>query len=234
MTRLATVIALVHLAGCFQSHGADQPELAGTDCYTCHTADYMGTTAPVHRDAPQVFSTGCASCHRTVGWKPALEGSHGEVFVIATGPHTPIACQGCHDLASGQPSALGANTNCIQCHPDDAKQAADHIGVTTVANAPYAYLTGVANFCLACHPSGTADAHPDQLFARTGDHAVACGDCHDRAAGPDTKGGNVTCVSAQCHHTLSQSDTIEDHGTTDYTTARGAGASRNFCHQCHS
>jgi len=46
-------------------------------------------------------------------------------------------------------------------------------------------------------------------------------------------GKNVTCVDAKCHHTLSVSDRIEDHGA-DYQTARGTGSSRNFCHQCHS
>jgi hypothetical protein len=235
MTRLGIVIALLHLGGCFQSHAGDQQELSGTNCSSCHMTDYAATTAPVHRDTPQVFSTACDGCHRTVGWKPALEGLHSDVFVIASGPHAPFACQGCHDLASGQPSKAGANTNCIQCHPDDAKQATEHIGVTTVASAPYAYLASVPNFCLQCHPAGTADAHPDNLFARTGNHAVACADCHDRTAGPDTKGANVTCVDAKCHHTLTTSDAIKDHReTADYTTLRGNGTSRNFCHQCHS
>jgi hypothetical protein len=76
--------------------------------------------------------------------------------------------------------------------------------------------------------------HPDNLFARKGDHAVACGDCHDRTAGPDTRGANVTCVDAKCHHTLTQADLIGDHGIAAYTNARGDGTSRNFCHQCHS
>lgn len=236
MTRLAIAIGFMHLVGCFQNHAGDQQELAGSDCYTCHTADYTGTTSPVHRDTPQVFSTACANCHRTIGWKPALEGLHSEAFVIATGPHAPFACQGCHDLASAQPSKLGANTNCIQCHPNDAKQAAGHVGVTTVAATPYAYLAGVPNFCLQCHPAGTADVHPDNLFARTLNHAVPCEQCHDRTAGPDTKGANVTCVDARCHHTLAYSDTmIHDHiELPDYAKKRGDGSSRNFCHQCHS
>jgi len=233
MTRRTIVIAFTWLAGCFQAHPSDQQELAGGDCYSCHTVDYTGTTAPVHPDTPQVFSTTCANCHRTVGWKPALEGLHSDTFIIAQGPHASIPCLTCHDLSSALPSKLGANTSCLPCHPDDAQQAASHVGVLTVANAPYAYLGGVPNFCLQCHPAGTAGHHPDNLFALKGNHAVACADCHDRTAGPDTKGANVTCVDAKCHHTLSVSDAIEDHGTT-YTTARGDGTSRSFCHQCHS
>ena len=199
MTRFAIASLVFGLGlgfgGCFQSHPSGQQELMGTDCYSCHTTDYAGTTAPVHRDAPQVFSTSCASCHRTVGWQPALEGLHSEVFGIARGAHAGIACLGCHDLAAAQPSKLGANTNCLQCHPDDATQREGHVGVTMLTGEPYRYLVGVANFCLACQPAGTADVHPDNKFARTRDHAVPCEQCHDRTAGPDSKGANVTCVS---------------------------------------
>jgi hypothetical protein len=236
MTRLALVapvLALAWLAGCFQDHRSGVQELMGTDCYNCHRSDYTATTAPVHRDTPQVFSTTCASCHRTAGWKPALEGLHSDVFVIASGAHTGIACQGCHDLASGQPSAKGANTNCLQCHPDDTTLRAGHDGVTTATDTPYQYLAAVPNFCLQCHPAGTADVHPDNKFPRTGDHAVPCGQCHDRTAGADTQGANVTCVAAMCHHTIDNSDLIEDHKTTKYTTLRGDGSSRNFCLGCH-
>jgi len=206
----------------------------GTDCYGCHTTDYASTTAPVHRDTPQVFSTSCANCHRTVGWQPALEGLHSDVFGIAAGAHADIACLGCHDLAGGQPSKRGANTNCLPCHADDAAQRDGHADVVTLTGEPYRYLAGVANFCLTCHPAGIADIHPDDKFARSLDHAVPCGQCHDRTTGSDKKGGNVTCVAAMCHHTLTESDTIKDHATTTYQTARGNGASRNFCHQCHS
>ncbi|HEU4731301.1 MAG TPA: hypothetical protein VFT22_25580 [Kofleriaceae bacterium] len=234
MIRISLVIALAHLAGCFQSHASDQQELAGTDCYGCHQRDYTQTTRPVHRDTPDVFSTSCASCHRTIGWQPALEGRHGDTFVIAEGPHAPFGCLECHDLASQQPSKAGANTNCIQCHPDDAHQAETHVGVTTVTNAPYRYEATVPNFCLQCHPDGTSDAHPDALFARVGVHAVPCGDCHDRSAGSDKRGANVTCVESRCHHTVKDTDGTEGHVSADYQTARGDGTSRNFCHQCHS
>lgn len=233
MTRLPFALAVLWLTGCFASHASDQQELAGSDCYTCHTKDYAGTTAPVHGNTPQVFTTACASCHRVASWKPALEGQHSPVFIVSKGPHASIACLDCHDLATGLPSSRGANTNCIQCHPDSATQAADHEGATGPNGARYAYQASVPNFCLQCHPAGTADAHPDNLFARRGDHDVPCADCHDRSAGPDTKGGNVTCVESRCHHTLSVADRIDDHGAK-YTSARGNGTNRNFCHQCHS
>jgi hypothetical protein len=232
MTRLAIAMTLL-MYGCFQDHPSGQQELMGTDCYSCHTTDYTGTTAPVHRATPQVFSTSCASCHRTTGWQPALAGLHSDTFVIASGAHANIACLDCHDLASAQPSTAGANTNCLTCHPDDATLRDGHAGVTTVADTPYSYLATVPNFCLQCHPAGTADIHPDNLFARKGAHAVACNQCHDRTAGPDTKGANVTCVDARCHTVM---DVVGDEGHTGmkWDQALGTGARRNFCHDCHN
>jgi len=233
MTRSIALVAALGLAGCFASHPGDRQELMGEDCYACHKRDYVATAAPVHGATPAVFSTACANCHRTVSWAPALEGLHSDVFLLATGAHAPIACLGCHALDLARTSRQGANTNCIQCHPDDVRQREQHDGVTSVTSQPYAYLASVPNFCLQCHPAGTAIRHPDNLFARRDHHAVPCIDCHDRKAGPDTLGRNVTCVDAKCHHTLGFSDSIGSHRTTDYRAARGDGASRNFCHQCH-
>ncbi|TMQ28622.1 MAG: hypothetical protein E6J90_00235 [Deltaproteobacteria bacterium] len=230
MTRFAIAITL--LAGCFLHHPGDQQELMGTDCYSCHTTDYAATTAPVHRDTPQVFSTTCVDCHRTARWQPALEGLHSDTFIIARGAHAGIACLDCHDLAGAQPSKAGANTNCLTCHPDDATLRDGHDGVTTATDQPFAYLASVANFCLACHPAGTADVHPDNLFARTGSHAVPCNQCHDRRAGPDTKGANVTCVESRCH-AISAVQGGEGHLGAKWDQALGNGMRRNFCHDCH-
>src|SRR4029079_14543825 len=100
------------------------------------------TQAPVHRDTPAVFSTTCTNCHQMVRWQPALESKHSDVFVIAEGPHaTP--CLGCHDLASGKTSKQGANTNCVQCHPNDAKQIDAHTDIDDEIEHPYAYLASV-------------------------------------------------------------------------------------------
>lgn len=234
MTRFMLMLCGLAVTGCFQDHPANQQELMGDDCYSCHRTDYAATTAPVHPDTPQLFSTGCATCHRTTGWKPALDGLHSEAFIITTGPHQPIACVACHELDGARPSKAGANTNCNQCHPDDTRQRASHVGLLNLTGAPYAYLSDTPNFCLSCHPAGTADHHPDQLFALTDKHAVACASCHDRTSGPDTRGANVSCVDSKCHHTLSESDKISHHRDSDYQTARGTGANRAFCHQCHS
>ena len=233
LTRCTPVIACV-LAACFQSHPDGVRELAGQDCYMCHSTEYTGTTAPVHLDTPQVFTTACVNCHVQVSWKPALEGLHNPTFVIDQGAHTKMACLGCHDLSTGVPSRQGANTNCIQCHPQDAHLFDVHDGLRSAMGALYTYRADVPNFCLQCHPAGTGDKHPDRLFALRSRHAVPCAQCHDRTVGPDTRGANVTCVESRCHHTVQEVDGREGHTGTKWLNARGDGTSRNFCHQCHS
>jgi len=232
MTRFIVAIACLVLAACFHAHPDGQRELRGQDCYSCHTPDYEATAAPVHRAMPEVFSTTCGNCHRMTSWQPALEGAHSEAFAIAQGDHAQIPCQSCHDLASGKPSALGANTNCLGCHPDEPTLTASHTGVTLFAGSPYTYQPKVPNFCLECHPGGTAEQHPDQAFARKADHAVVCSACHDRTVGPDDKGHNVTCVESRCHHTLRATDGTDGHKDGDYQKARST-TDRAFCHKCH-
>lgn len=233
MTRLAIVIALMPLGACFQSHPAGQQELAGRDCNACHTTDYEATAAPIHHDTPQVFSTSCVNCHRQTSWQPALEGLHNDLFAVSEGPHAQISCLGCHDLGSALPSKLGANTNCLPCHPDTVQLTALHAGITLFAGTPYAYDATVPSFCLECHPTGLKEAHPEVKFARAGNHAVPCSDCHDRTRGPDNKGTNVTCVEAKCHHTVQVSDLSINHATGAYRKSRGDGSSPTFCHDCH-
>jgi len=230
MTR-PTVIAVVLLAACFHPHPGGQQELGGGDCVSCHQTDYEATAMPVHRDLPTVYTTTCGNCHRQSSWQPALEGQHSEAFVISKGAHASIACQDCHDLSSPAPAKLGADTNCLGCHPDSAPLTAQHVGVTLFAGTPYKYQFEIRNFCLECHPAGLGEQHPDRAFPRTQNHAVVCSQCHDRAAGPDTT--NVTCVESRCHHTVRQTDDTDGHKGGDYRRSRGTGTDRDFCHECH-
>lgn len=234
MTR--AVLVLVFAGGCFESHPSNMQELANEACYTCHTPDYNGTTAPVHRDNADVFSTACVNCHRTTSWKPALEGLHDVTFIIDSGIHANIKCLACHDLDSGLPSKAGANTNCIQCHPQTQALDDSHIGATQdVTNIPYQYQSSKPSFCVDCHPTGRAPHHPDDLFPRTNHHAVACNTCHIKPDGPDTKGMNTTCVDGACHHTLSWSDGRHNGDVGSYPGIRGDGSNKHFCldSRCH-
>lgn len=231
------------LASCLQSHDDKRVAVRETDCVTCHLVDYDGTTQPPHGNVPGAngpveFPKTCGDCHRTTSWQPALNGLHPPPpqFPIASGPHDAIKCLACHDLDSLAPSAAGANTNCIQCHPDTADQRDSHTGVRGPAGQAYAYAPAVANFCLTCHPNGLAKKHPDNEFPRTGPHAASCTSCHDRASGiPDMDGMNTTCINGGCHSLAKEDDHHREEGGARYTQLRGDGSNRHFCldSRCH-
>ncbi|MGN6107488.1 MAG: hypothetical protein ACTHU0_20430 [Kofleriaceae bacterium] len=227
MIRIA--LAVVMLASCLRSHDASQREVGGDECASCHLEDYQSTSAPPH--AASAFPTTCVNCHRQTSWQPALDGLHPEPrFPIASSAHRGIGCITCHDLEAGA-SRAGANTNCIQCHPDDARQRSSHQGAQGPAGQPYAYSTAQRNFCLTCHPDGRARNHPDDRFPRTGDHQAACTTCHDRASGPDTGGRNTTCLGSGCHSIGRMDDKHDD--VSRYPAERGDASNRHFCLACH-
>lgn len=248
---------LALLCACFESHGSTQ-EVRTEDCVLCHRADFDATSMPVHA-APSVgFPTTCADCHRAIDWRPALEGLHpppgtytgpdamgqiqNQTFVIASGPHASIKCRACHDLDVALPDVpvaqrRGWNTDCTQCHPNDAYHQTSHAGVVSVTGGPYTtYRADVRNFCLACHPAGEAVSHPKNKFPLSGGHDKPCTSCHQRATGPDRDGLNTTCIASGCH-SLSRMDA--EHGERAYSTYRNAPpaplTTSNFCRagSCH-
>jgi len=231
MTRLVLVLALVLLVtGCLQNHDKVVAVRQG-DCALCHMTDYTATTAPAH--ATVGYPTSCAECHRTTSWQPALEGLHPEVaFPRMTGSHAGIACLDCHDLDSGTSSVAGANTNCIGCHPNNNYQMSSHVGALGPLGQMYAYESSVPNFCLTCHPKGTAKRHPIDRFPLTDNHNAPCTTCHDRSAGPDSMGMNVTCFGSGCH-SISQEDG-NHREESRYANARAMyPANKHFCLLCH-
>jgi hypothetical protein len=225
MTRLALLFALVHLGACFETHSPAAKELRSDDCYSCHVPDYNMTSTPVHQTAG--YPTTCGDCHRVSGWAPAL-GFHPEPrFPIAASAHTNIKCLVCHDLDAG-PATAGANTNCIQCHPNTTYQRDSHVGALSPLGGAYAYQDTVPNFCLSCHPAGLANKHPDAKFPRSNPHNVACASCHIAGTGPSKSGANTSCVESGCHHTLAFSDGKHSQ-VNRYSTLRGDGSNRHFC-----
>lgn len=232
--RLRRVVALVGAAlaasACLQSHDAAVTAIASETCVTCHLPSYEATSMPGHRVTG--FPDTCVDCHTTASWRPAL-GLHppAPAFPIAAGPHGAIACQGCHDLGLGAVATAGANTDCVQCHPDSRYQRDSHQGVVGPAGQAYGYRADVPNFCLSCHPQGRARKHPRDRFPLRGAHDVACVRCHDRTTGvPDTGGANTTCLGSGCH-ALPEMD--REHEEPRYDVERGDGTNRHFCLACH-
>lgn len=206
MLRLVILLSMLGLVGCFQPQHATGSEVSNLECVTCHLDDYNGN--PTH---PGQKPTTCADCHTTANWDSA--GGHPEsAFAIKSGAHQNIECQTCHVASLGSP-VKGANTDCIQCH---ARGDVDphHTGVSG-----YAYSTTQRNFCLTCHPDGTARSHPESPFAiQSGNHrGIACATCHNPARG-SVPSQNIDCYGGGACHGGS-------HYYTPATPAR--------CFSCH-
>ena len=227
----AAAFAAVLAFGCNQ-HAPGRTSVRGGECFTCHQADYEATTNPAH---PGVMPTTCGDCHSEEAWRPAMGGAHPEdEFPLTPGPHGTVACNDCHDESRGG-FANGENTACVGCHlgsHDRSVVDPIHDGV-----AGYPAFAAEPNFCLTCHPSGTADVlqHPNDAFPiDTGPHVAAgtCFNCHDAERGSPQAGANTDCVG--CHlgnHNRAAMD-AQHSGVGGYPEA-GSTQPPNFCLTCH-
>jgi hypothetical protein len=109
-----------------------------TDCYSCHKADYLGTTDPNHTAAG--FPTTCVTCHTT--WITTN-------WLGATFNHTWWSMN--HGGANGVCSTCHTNPNnyaifqCTNCHAK-AQTDSRHQGIS-------GYVYNSVN-CYACHKNG--------------------------------------------------------------------------------
>ncbi len=102
-----------------------------TDCYSCHKADYAGTTNPNHTAAG--FPTTCDTCHTTTSWL-------GATFNHTWWPITHGGAKTCSDCHTN-PSNYAVFT-CTTCHTQ-AQTNSDHQGVS-------GYVYNSIN-CYSCH-----------------------------------------------------------------------------------
>jgi len=206
---------------------------ANTTCIGCHLGNHeRAVQDPNHLGRPG-YPTGtapvnfCLTCHPD---GTASAARHPEaLFPVETGPHSAFTCTDCHDATRGVNTG-GANTNCVDCHTGEHDRAtvdAAHAGRSGYPTGPAA-----PNFCLTCHPDGSAAAaaHPETRFSITGTHRMECSDCHNTALGPNAGGQNTDCVG--CHegvHTRAQLDP-KHSGVSGYP---GDTSRPNFCLRCH-
>ncbi|MCX5740980.1 MAG: hypothetical protein NT062_00610 [Proteobacteria bacterium] len=117
-----------------------------TDCFGCHGKVYAAT--PGHTANPRE----CQVCHATTAWTPARKLSdlarladHDRSFVLSSGGHRAVPCEGCHvDL--GGPGADRRRPRAVRC--DGCHQAA------SVRKQHRQPVAAVATACLGCHPRG--------------------------------------------------------------------------------
>jgi len=179
-------------ATCASCHGDGVYAGKSTDCYSCHTAAYVGASNPPHNptDFPTATAS-CTGCHNTTAWQPSTF-SHANTAFALTGAHPAVACTGCHNASTW--SVQG--TDCASCH------MADYNGTT---NPPHSVAGGFPTTGCVCHTTATwsgatAFDHASVGFPLNGMHAVpprACVDCHSTGY----VATSTACVS--CHRTSS-------------------------------
>ena len=93
---------------------------AALECIACHRLDYARTAMAGIDHAAAGFGTNCRDCHSPSNFRGARFPAHDACFQIAPGPHSGIACLGCHTtpppigLVTG---ACSTNTaSCTRCH----------------------------------------------------------------------------------------------------------------------
>ena len=193
---------------CAQCHTNNNYTSTPTDCYSCHRADYAGTTSPNHVAAG--FPTNCSLCHSTNGWSPSTF-DHSTTKFPLTGAHITVACTQCH--TNNNYTTLP--TTCYGCHQ------ADYNGTNSPAHAAAGFPTD----CTLCHNTASWTSatfnHNNTAFPLTGAHiTVACGQCHTN--------NNYTSLPTNCYG-CHQADFT---GTT--SPAHVAAGFPTDCTLCHS
>ncbi len=117
---------------CSDCHVNGNYNITTTLCYSCHVADYNGTTNPNHKAAG--FPTTCDTCHNTTSWSGAVfnhtwwdinhGGANGVCSTCHTNPndYSVFQCTNCHTKSQTDQDHQGISgyvynsVNCYQCH----------------------------------------------------------------------------------------------------------------------
>jgi hypothetical protein len=193
---------------CAQCHLNNNYTATATACYSCHAADFKGTTNPNH--VTSGFPTTCETCHSTTAWIPSSFNHNNTGFPL-TGAHVTVPCASCH--TNGNYTTVP--TDCYACHK------ADYTGTT----APPHATAGFPTTCVTCHSttswSSATFNHNTTSFPLTGAHVtVACATCHVN--------NNYTTLPTNCygcHQKDFTGTTNPNHITSGFPTT---------CEQCHS
>ena len=217
----------------------------GTECATCHQADYDGTTEPVHSAAG--FPVTCQYCHNTTTWDGATFDHSTQTQFPLTGAHLAVQCLSCHGGGVYQ----GLGTECATCHQTD------YNGTTE----PVHSAAGFPVTCQNCHNTSAWDGatfdHSTQTqFPLTGAHvAQQCQSCHgggvyqglgtecatchqsdyDGTTEPvhSAAGFPVTCQN--CHNTTTWDGATFDHDASFFPIYSGSHSGRwSDCTDCHT
>jgi hypothetical protein len=191
---------------CQQCHVNNNYSLSSANaaCYSCHQADFTGTTNPAH--VPAGFPTDCSVCHTTASWAGATFNHNNTPFPL-TGAHVTVACTSCHinNVFAGTP------TDCYSCHK------VDYSGTTN----PSHVAAGFPTTCATCHntTAWTGAVFNHTWFPVPHHSATQCTDCHTNSSDYSV----FTCTN--CH---TQTQTNNQHNGVKGYVWNSAN-----CYSCH-
>jgi hypothetical protein len=176
-----------------------------TDCYSCHSQNFIAAKNPDH--VLSGFSTSCQTCHTlSPGWQPA-NFDH-SAFPLSLG-HSNVNCIDCHKGGNYATTP----TDCYSCHQQN------YLATTN----PNHTTAGIPTNCQTCHttnPGWQPATFNHGAFPLTlGHSAVTCNDCHK---------GNYTSTPADCnscHQSNYLATTNPNHTTAGIPTT---------CETCHT
>ena len=194
---------------CARCHVGGRYTGTPTDCYSCHQANYQGTSNPNH--VAGNFPRTCEACHSTNAWRPASGIDHSKTRFPLTGAHQQVACERCH--VGGRYG--GTPTDCYSCHKNNYDGASN----------PNHRASGFPTTCASCHSTNgwrpASFDHNKTRFPLTGAHRnVDCARCH---AGGKYAGTATACYS--CHKNKYDGTSNPNHAAANFPTN---------CDSCHS
>jgi nitrate/TMAO reductase-like tetraheme cytochrome c subunit len=193
---------------CAKCHVGGRYTGTPTDCWSCHQANYTGTTNPNH--VASSFPKTCQTCHSTAAWRPATVDHNATRFPL-TGAHTRVDCAKCH--VGGR--YTGTPTDCWSCHQTNYNMTTN----------PNHVASNFPKTCQSCHSTAawrpaTVD-HNATRFPLTGAHTrVDCAKCH---VGGRYTGTPTDCYS--CHQPDYAGTTNPNHTASNFPTQ---------CKTCHT
>lgn len=192
---------------CHSSYADLYFEPLNTDCYACHSDDYIAAVSPNHVDAQ--FSTQCQDCHNLSADSWSSTNINHDFFPLIGG-HAISDCFTCH----AQGSFSGLSTECYSCHRSDFENTTN----------PDHEINLYPTDCTQCHsinawiPSNFN--HNNTSFPLTGMHTtVECQSCHTSGY----TGTPSNCYA--CHQQDYELVTDPNHITEGYSTD---------CTECHT
>ena len=204
--------AAVDCDSCHKGAATSQFQAMSTACYSCHAADFKGTSNPSHVSGG--FSTTCSLCHGTDTWLNATF-DHDSVGFPLTGGHAvpPRMCADCHINNNYNLSS----TACVSCH------LKDYQGTTN----PNHVAASFSQTCNQCHNttswSNASFNHNATNFPLTGMHTVPPRQCTDCHVNNNYNLTSTACVT--CHLKDYQGTTNPNHVTSNFPQG---------CDQCHN